>query len=187
MAVVSLAGVRGAVTLAGVLTLPLALPDGSAFPERELVIFLAAGVIIFSLIAASIGLPRLLHGMPPAVERPDEAEFDRAQMLAAKAAIRAIEETQHKLASGQSQVELYADAATRVMELYRKRAQGQARSDSEDTARFRQSEDIERQLRLAGLRAERDTIFALARGREISDTTSRRMVREIDLLEERLS
>jgi monovalent cation/hydrogen antiporter len=186
IAVMSLAGVRGAITLAGVLTVPLTLPDGSAFPARELVIFLAAGVIVLSLIAASIGLPRLLHGMPPPAEPAHEAELDRARAIAAEAAIRAVEETQHDLARGQSPADLCADAATRVMDLYRRRLQGHLRPDAEDAVRIRQSEDIERQLRLAGLRAERDTIFELARRYEISDATSRQLVRELDLLEERL-
>ena len=51
--VTSLAGVRGAITLAGILTLPLLMPDGSAFPVRDLAIFLAACVIILSLITAT--------------------------------------------------------------------------------------------------------------------------------------
>ncbi|RYE63536.1 MAG: Na+/H+ antiporter, partial [Rhizobiaceae bacterium] len=54
LAAMSLAGVRGAITLAGILTLPLAMNDGTSFPARDLVIFLAAGVIILSLTAASI-------------------------------------------------------------------------------------------------------------------------------------
>ena len=54
IAATSLAGVRGTITLAGVLTLPLTMYDGSAFPARDLAIFLAAGVIIVSLIAASL-------------------------------------------------------------------------------------------------------------------------------------
>ncbi|MGH3440347.1 MAG: hypothetical protein ACRDRN_28390, partial [Sciscionella sp.] len=181
-----LAGVRGAITLAGVLTLPLALPNGSAFPARELVIFLAAGVIVLSLLAASIALPRLLHGVQPPAEGPHEAELDRARVIAAQAAIRAIEETQHDLARGQSQADLFAETASRIMELYRRRIQGDVRLGGEDAERIRQSEDIGRQLRLAGLRAERNAIFALARRYEISDATSRRLVREIDLLEERL-
>src|SRR3546814_4647016 len=56
VAAMSFAGVRGAITLAGVLTLPLAMGDGSPFPARDLAIFLAMGVIIVSLIVASIGL-----------------------------------------------------------------------------------------------------------------------------------
>jgi NhaP-type Na+/H+ or K+/H+ antiporter len=60
IAATSLAGVRGAITLAGILTLPLALLDGTPFPGRDLAIFLAAGVIIVSMTAASLGLPFLL-------------------------------------------------------------------------------------------------------------------------------
>src|SRR5690606_34910073 len=53
----SVAGVRGAVTLAGVMTLPLALPDGSPFPARDLAICLATIAILFSLLLASASLP----------------------------------------------------------------------------------------------------------------------------------
>jgi len=66
----SLAGVRGAVTLAGILTLPLTLDDGSPFPARDLAIFLAAGVILASLLIASFALPRLLRGIPGAIRTP---------------------------------------------------------------------------------------------------------------------
>src|SRR6185437_3050613 len=59
----SLAGVRGAITLAGILTLPLLMPDGSPFPARELAVFLAAAVIVLSLMCASVSLPPLLHGL----------------------------------------------------------------------------------------------------------------------------
>jgi NhaP-type Na+/H+ or K+/H+ antiporter len=62
-AAVSFAGVRGAVTLAGVLTFPLAMPDGTPFPARELCILLAAGVIVLTLVWASVSLPRLLSGL----------------------------------------------------------------------------------------------------------------------------
>ena len=76
IAAASLAGVRGALTLAGVLTLPFALPDGSPFPARDVAICLAAGTIIVSLVAASIGLPVLLDGLqlPP---EPSSAEGRR--------------------------------------------------------------------------------------------------------------
>jgi CPA1 family monovalent cation:H+ antiporter len=59
----SFAGVRGAVTLAGVLTLPLTMPDGSAFPARDLVIVLAMGVILVSLLLATAALPLLSKGL----------------------------------------------------------------------------------------------------------------------------
>jgi CPA1 family monovalent cation:H+ antiporter len=184
IAAVSVAGARGAITLAGVLTLPLLMSDGTMFPARDLTIFLAAGVIILSLIAASVSLPRLFHGLDVA-EPSHEAEVDRARVAAAEAAIRAIELESHELAARQSDVDLYAEAAARVMEIYRRRIEGRTQA-TESAARIRQSDDIERQIRLAGLRAERETVFAMARSLSLSDASSRKLVREIDLLEERL-
>ncbi|PWW02917.1 sodium/proton antiporter (CPA1 family) [Paenibacillus cellulosilyticus] len=55
----TLSGVRGAVTLAGAFSIPLLLDDGSPFPERDLIIFLSAGVILVTLIVASVVLPLL--------------------------------------------------------------------------------------------------------------------------------
>ena len=184
VAAMSVAGVRGAITLAGVLTLPLALPDGSPFPARDLAIFLAAGVIIMSLVASSVTLPRLLATLPPPAEPAHDAEIDRAITASAEAAIRGVEQALHELATGSSDADLYAEAAGRVMDFYRRRLQGHMAG--EDAARIRQSDNIERHLRLAALRAERDTLYAMARANQISDATSRQLVRNIDLLEERL-
>jgi monovalent cation/hydrogen antiporter len=84
IAVTSLAGVRGAITLAGVMTLPLTLNDGSAFPTRDLAIFLAAGVIIVSLIAGSLRLPHLLRGLKLPPEPSHQEDEDRARVAARK-------------------------------------------------------------------------------------------------------
>ncbi|BBP92273.1 hypothetical protein BsIDN1_58910 [Bacillus safensis] len=54
-------GVRGAVTLAGAFSIPFTLADGSPFPERHLIIFLAAGVILCTLILASVLLPLFIR------------------------------------------------------------------------------------------------------------------------------
>lgn len=59
LAMTSLSGVRGAVTLAGAFSIPLVLNDGSPFPERSLILFLATVVILLSLLAASVLLPLL--------------------------------------------------------------------------------------------------------------------------------
>lgn len=56
---ISITGVRGAVTMAGVLTIPYLLYNGAVFPERSLLLFLAAGVILFTLIVATVLLPLL--------------------------------------------------------------------------------------------------------------------------------
>ncbi|MCX5496396.1 Na+/H+ antiporter [Kaistia dalseonensis] len=183
-AAMSLAGVRGAVTLAGVLTLPLTMLDGTPFPARDLAILLAAGVIILSLVAASIGLPLVLQGIAVPPEHIEREREDEARVAAAEAAIKAIERTQHDLAAGRNDADLYADAGARVMELYRQRIDG--RSQTAEAAELnRKVDEIERKLRLAGLRAERDAIYRSTRTHKIDDETARKIVREIDLTEAR--
>ena len=184
IAAMSVAGARGAITLAGVLSLPLVLADGTAFPTRDLAIFLAASVIIGSLAVATLTLPSLLQGLVPPSDPARETEIDRARNAAAKAAIAAIEAALHAMGSGKSDADLYAEAASRVMDLYRRRMEGQTASDN--AIRIRRCDDIERDLRLAALRAERDVLFALARAHSVSDRSCRKLVREIDLQEERL-
>ncbi|WP_229425101.1 hypothetical protein [Massilia sp. Se16.2.3] len=91
----SLAGVRGAITMAGVLTLPLTLPGGAPFPGRDLAIFYASSVIILSLLAASVALPRLLRGLEVPEESGEEAAEDHARHAAAVAAIAAVDKAAH--------------------------------------------------------------------------------------------
>ncbi|CAM2884761.1 cation:proton antiporter [Dellaglioa algida] len=52
-------GVRGAITMAGVLTVPTIIKSGDAFPERSLMLFIAGGIIVLSLLAAILILPFL--------------------------------------------------------------------------------------------------------------------------------
>ena len=181
----SLAGVRGAITLAGVLTLPLLLPDGSAFPARDLAIFLATAVILLSLVVASIGLPPLLKGLQLPAEPAEQREEDRARHAAAVAAIAAVEKVQQELLqkSAAADADLYSHAATRVLALYQRRLHDAA--DEDEALQLRKADQIERKLRLAGLQSEREAIFRLARHHQVSDEVSRKLVREIDLLEAR--
>ena len=53
----SLSGVRGAVTLATVLSIPLVLENGEPFPERTLILFLSVGVILATLLITTFILP----------------------------------------------------------------------------------------------------------------------------------
>ncbi|WP_019241093.1 MULTISPECIES: Na+/H+ antiporter [Bacillus] len=57
--ITSLVGVRGTITMVGVLSIPFFTDAHGAFPERSLIIFLAAGVILFTLLVATIFLPIL--------------------------------------------------------------------------------------------------------------------------------
>jgi CPA1 family monovalent cation:H+ antiporter len=68
----SLAGAKGAITLAVVLTIPLTLADGVAFPERDLMIFLASGVILLSLLVANFVIPLIA----PKKEEPLQPESE---------------------------------------------------------------------------------------------------------------
>ncbi len=183
IAAMSVAGVRGAITLAGVLTLPLVMTDGTPFPARDLAIFLAAGVIISSLTIASIALPPLMRGLE-LPEPSHDAEEDMARDASAIAAIQAIEKAQHDMAEGRADADIYAVAATRVMSFYRHQIEGSQQLE-EDKDHIRSMEKIERKLHLAGLRAGRDEIFRLARAQQIEDDVMRKLVREMDLMEAR--
>ncbi len=186
IAATSLAGVRGAITLAGVLTIPFAVDGGGAFPARNLIIFLAAAVIVVSLLLASIGLPLLLKGLQLPPEPKAMEEEDSARAAAAEAAIAAIERLEKAMKPGRKDAELYAEAGARIMEFYRRRIDSQGlQSEAADT--LRRVETIEKELRLTGLRAERKIFYDLSRARELSDETANRLVREIDLLEARLT
>jgi len=184
VAAMSFAGVRGAITLAGVLTIPLTLTDGTAFPARDLAIFLATGVIIVSLVLASVGLPLLLRGLVMPAEPSRQAEEDEARVASAEAAIRAIENLQHVLAEGRKDADVYAAAGARIMDLYRERIDSRIQQ-SGDTSETRRYALIERDLRLAGLKAERDAIFGMARSRSIGSAVAQKLIRELDLAEVR--
>ncbi len=182
----SLAGVRGAITLAGILTLPLLMPDGSPFPARDLAVFLAAAVIVLSLIGASVSLPPLLRGLDVPQEPAAEQEEDRARAAAARAAIESIKTAQGSLleSAGLADIEVYANAASRVIAIYQPHIHERTREETE-ARRLRKADAAERALRLAALRGERAEIINLLRHHEISDETSRKLVHEIDLLESR--
>jgi CPA1 family monovalent cation:H+ antiporter len=131
-------------------------------------------------------LPPILHWLELPPQPEIQAQEDAVRLAAAEAAIRAIEAMQHELARGRPDADIYADAAGRVMELYRHRIDGQA-LDEESAAQRRRSEEIERKLRIAGLRAERNAITAATRAGDLSEDALRRLTREIDLLEARYS
>ncbi|QCJ00363.1 Na+/H+ antiporter [Agrobacterium larrymoorei] len=182
----SLAGVRGAITLAGILTLPLALDNGAPFPARDLAIFLAAGVIVTSLLAASIGLPALLRNLELPPEADIQIKEDKARIAGAEAAIREIERLQRSLSEKGYDDEIYSDIGNRIAAFYKERIRNRTEilddvPQAKDVAKF------ENMVRLAAIKAERNEIFELRRKREIPDDLARKLVREIDLIETRFT
>jgi len=178
----SLAGVRGAITMAGVLTLPLTLPGGAPFPARDLAIFYASAVIIVSLVVASIGLPRVLRNLEVPAEPAELAEEDRARHDAAVAAIAAIDKAAHSHADGDIDADVHASAVDHVRGVYEHRL---GVGGLYDPSRVRVAEQAEREYRQAALQAERTAILALVHARELSDEIARKLLREIDLVDAR--
>ncbi|MER9862750.1 Na+/H+ antiporter [Mesorhizobium sp. M0185] len=179
----SVAGVRGAITLAGILSLPLAMPDGSPFPARDVVIFLAAGVIICSLAIASLALPSVARGLVEPGEDPGAAEERLARVGAAKAAIARIESMAGATDGDNGEIPgARLAAADSIVAGYRRRI---AASDEADEARAeaREAGRLELELRLAGIEAERAAVRAMFRSGQINDHTMQALFTEITLTE----
>jgi CPA1 family monovalent cation:H+ antiporter len=179
MLATSVSGVRGALTMAGVMTLPLALPGGAPFPARQLAIFLAASVIVFSLLIASAALPALLRGL----RMPDEPDAMcseiEARHAATLAAVAALEQARKDGAGA----DLDDRAAGHVLRLYRHRLNATDAANGHGDAQALQRAELT--YRLLALKAERDTVLRLARRMDVSDETARKLLRQIDLLEAR--
>ena len=79
----SFAGVRGTITLAGVMTFPL-MAGGAPFPGRDLAVALAGGVVILSLVLAGLFLPPLLRGLKMPEKGTQERDERRERGLKAE-------------------------------------------------------------------------------------------------------
>jgi CPA1 family monovalent cation:H+ antiporter len=169
-----------------VLTLPLSLPGGQPFPGRALAIALAAGVIVLSLVLATLVLPHTLKGLDLPTKATNRNEENKARSAATEAAVQAVLRLAESLPASDPHKPRYSQAAARIAERYRQRL---AQHHDEDAAVLAPGtlDAIERQLRLAGLRAERDELLASARAHGVKDIVLRKLVREVDLQEARYS
>lgn len=178
VAAMSAAGVRGTITLAGALSLPLTLLDGSPFPARDLVIFLAGSAIIASLLLSNLLLPVLLRNVHLPHEPNDEAAEDRARIAAAGAALAAITATNAQSRPAENML----DAAACVADFYQRRLRRlQPTVPAAPThSQYRRAEG---HLHVAALRAERQVIVQMARSHEIRSDLAQKLLRELDLRE----
>jgi Na+/H+ antiporter len=181
-------GVRGAVTLAGVMSVPMLLGAGQDFPQRDLLIFIAAGVILLSLVCACVALPLLLRGV---VKSPDDAlrqEVRDAWGRTAEAAIRALEAEDLAAKADTpdaASAALAAELKARIMSEYRHQLEIYNDSD-EAQALARQMDSLERKLRISALRAQRLELYSLRRHHQIGDDVLREVLGELDLSEANL-
>lgn len=183
-AISALGGVRGAVTLAGVLSVPMLLGDGSPFPQRDLIIFIAAGVILASLLLATVGLPVLLRGLPVASNDQHELELRSIWRRTAVAAIHMLEA--EELPSGE-QVDAeeaagLAEVKARLMAEYRHQLDP-APDSGEARERARSLDLADQALRIKALRAQRLELYRLRRENLIDDETMRKVLGELDVQE----
>jgi CPA1 family monovalent cation:H+ antiporter len=176
-------GVRGAVTLAGVMSVPM-LIGAEAFPERDLLIFIAAGVILLSLVSACIALPLLLRGIDKSPDDKRRQEVRDAWRKTAEAAIHSLE-SEEVVPQDAAQAALAAELKARIMSEYR--YQLDVFNDSaEAQALAFQMDLLERRLRLKALRAQRLELYSLSRHHQIGDDVLREVLGELDLSEANL-
>jgi monovalent cation/hydrogen antiporter len=187
VSVTTVAGVRGAVTMAGILSLPETLPDGVPLPGRDLAIFIASGVILLSLVVAVVALPLLLRGWRRGRD-PHAAEERLARKLAAQAAIRAIDQL-HETATAdldEAAAAYATDVTARVMDIYRRRLATLGDEKTAPSEMARRAEALEFQMKLAAMRSERAVLVSLRNAQKINDETLSKLMREVDLSENAL-
>lgn len=180
-AISALGGVRGAVTLAGVLSVPLLLGSGEAFPQRDLIIFIAAGVILVSLLAATLGLPALLKGLPVASNDQSELEYRSVWRRTAVAAIRMLEK--EEMPAGEKvdaeEAARLAEVKARLMAEYRQQLDP-APDSAEARERARSLELADQALRIKALRTQRLELYQLRRENLVDDETMRKVLGDLD-------
>ncbi len=184
--ILSVGGVRGAITLAGVLTLPLTLDSGEPFPARELAILLAATTIIVSLLVASVGLPLLLRGMAAPADKLHLDQHALARRSAQDAASARLEEEILTLApDSPDAAAAYARTVAHILANLDD-ALGKLPSGGDAPASAEPTHDNERRLQQLAVQAAREAIFQLARQHKISDELAREMALHLDMDELRL-
>jgi Na+/H+ antiporter len=178
--VVGWAGMRGGVSLAAALAVPLELADGSPFPDRDLIIMIAAAVVVATLLVQGMSLPWLLHKLR--IGRQDFRSQERmARLQAARAALAWLDD--HVAAGGAD------DAAVAVRALYAARQRRlEIIDDNHENGPSGSADEPHRYLalRLKLLGVERSVVLGLRQQGRISATAHRGLERGLDLEEARL-
>jgi monovalent cation/hydrogen antiporter len=174
--ILSFAGVRGAVSLAAALALPIALASGDAFPNRDLVLFIAFGVIFVTLVGLGFSLPMVVRWLGVADAGRNEHIAEHQSEIAARrealdAALRSLDAMIEK-----------RDLSEEIVTLLRARHEiraGQlpASLDPEAHDVSAAGTELTREL----IAAERKFIHTMLRAGKITDETRRRIERDLDL------
>jgi CPA1 family monovalent cation:H+ antiporter len=173
--IMSWCGMRGIVSLAAALALPLTLADGAPFPYRDVIIFFTFVIIAVTLVLQGLTLPALIRRLRVGIDWSLREERENARNAMSKAAIGAIDTLAH-------QEGVAPDLAGRISaEFAEKNAAGDAEASvSEDHAK------LARRLRHAAINAERQELIRLWRENQISDDVLHEFEEELDYKESHL-
>jgi monovalent cation/hydrogen antiporter len=172
--VVTFSGLRGAVSLAAALALPLTIRSGARFPERDLIVFVTFTVILGSLVVGGLSLPAVIARLHLSGDDTEEQEVRRALLAATQAALRRLDELERERRVG-------ADRAALLRARYdelRRRYEGGGDAERGVLERY----TIEHEL----LEAERAAILEMRRRGEIENKVMRRLQLTLDIAETQL-
>ncbi|HLP75620.1 MAG TPA: Na+/H+ antiporter [Candidatus Paceibacterota bacterium] len=180
VAIVSWTGMRGVVSLAAALALPLTTATGEAFPGRDLILFLTFVVIFATLVVQGLSLPPLIRWLDLEDDQSMEKEERNARLKAnrdALARLNAIAEKDPAKADALQRLRIEYEDHIRSIE-------GAEPANAGSPLRLFSSE-YER-LSYEALQQERQTIIQLRNENVINDEVLRHIQRDIDLAEARL-
>jgi Na+/H+ antiporter len=179
-ALISWIGMRGAVSLAAALALPLTTDAGARFPGRDLIVFLTFSVILVTLVGQGLTLPAVIR----ALRLPEDGGEGREE---AKARIRAAEAALVRLEELADEGRVRPETAERVRGAYNfRRNRFSARFDDADDGAIEEQSVAYQRLRRELLDAERTALVQLRRDGVINDDVMNRVQRDLDLEESRL-
>jgi Na+/H+ antiporter len=179
-ALLAWAGMRGAVSLAAALAIPLLTDAGDAFPDRDLIVFLTFSVILVTLVGQGLTMPLVIRWLGLEDDGVLDREEAKARIYAADAALARLEELKNE-------DWVRDDTAERLQGAYafRKRRFAARFDDGDDGAIEERSLSYQRLLHELH-DAERQAVLDLRRDGKISDETMRRVERDLDLEDTRL-
>jgi CPA1 family monovalent cation:H+ antiporter len=179
-ALVAWTGMRGAVSLAAALAIPNVTDAGAAFPDRDLIIFLAFAVILATLVGQGLTLPFAIRLLGLEDDGLDDKEEAKARILAADAALARLDELERE-------GWVREDTAERTRGLYGfRKDRFRARFDDMDDGEIEDRSQSYQRLRRELLAAEREAVSGLRRAGRINDEVFRRVWYDLDLEDQRL-
>ncbi|WP_024509479.1 Na+/H+ antiporter [Bradyrhizobium sp. ARR65] len=180
--ILSFAGVRGAVSLAAALALPLVLENGKDFPYRDLILFVVFGVILITLVGMGLGLPTVVRWLGVAeAGRSEHIAEHEAEIAARREALDAA----LKSLDGFVQDRELSDEVVRLL-----RARHEIRVNQLPESLDPDKHDVSAMgtgLTRELISVEREFIHCLLREGRITDETRRRIERDLDLEEASLA